>query len=186
MTDTNTSIRFATLRRWAPFAALALSGLVFSGCATEGVAFSPSAVKAMSPAAQLVGPLESYRLAQNFVAGHPGADFMVGSGDSMLPLYKDHTVIITMRMPISSLQPGMTVVFVGDRGFPVAHALVRKTAEGWIAMGVGNPECDSRRVRDDNYMGVVVKAFEPASSPMMALLQEPAAGSRQALVASIP
>jgi hypothetical protein len=53
-------------------------------------------------------------------------------------------------------------------------------------MGVGNPECDSRRVRDDNYMGVVVKAFEPASSPMMALLQEPAAGSRQALVASIP
>jgi hypothetical protein len=50
-------------------------------------------------------------------------------------------------------------------------------------MGVGNAECDSTLVTHDNLLGVVVKAFEPTSSPMVALLNEAAAKST---VASMP
>ena len=185
--STMTAATFRTsLRRWAPAAFLVVSTLVLSGCATDGVAYSPAAVSAMSPVAEVVGPLEAYHLAQAYVAGHPNTDFMIGSGNSMLPLYKDHTVIITERQPIADLKPGMTVVYVGGLGFPVAHVLVKYTSEGWIAMGVGNRESDERRVTADNYMGVVVKAFEPTSSPMLALIEEATAHSNGALVASNP
>lgn len=152
------------------------------GCASKDVAYSPSAVAANSPAAQMVEPLELYPLANKYVANHPGTDFMVGSGDSMQPLYKDHTVIITERVPIKGLKPGMTVVFVGDNGHSVAHVLVKKTWDGWIVRGVSNLECDRRRVRADNYIAVVVGAFEPTSSPMLALLQEPAVRPNGAVI----
>jgi hypothetical protein len=134
----------------------------------------------------VVSPLEVNSLARDYVAGHPGTDFMVGSGDSMKPLYGDHTVIITERMPFSGLKPGMTVVFVGDCGYWVAHVLVRKTSEGWIAMGVNNARYDSALVCDDNYMAVVVKAYEPTSSPMLTLFQRPTSYARGAVIASSP
>ncbi len=165
-TATITSI----LRRLAPTAALALSGMAGPGCANSGVAYSPAAVAAYSPPPQAVGSLEAYPLAQRYVAEHPGTDFMVGCGESMRPLYNDHTVIITEQEPLSGLRPGMTVVFLGESGFPVAHVLVKKTPDGWISMGIGNPRCDELPVRDDNYMAVVVRAYEPASSPMLALI----------------
>jgi hypothetical protein len=98
---------------------------------------------------------------------------MVGSGDLMRPLYKDHTVVITERVPISDLKEGMTAVFLGDSGFPVAHVLVRKTRDGWMAKGLSNLRCDARRVRDDNYMATVVEAYEPTSCPLLALLPNP-------------
>jgi len=137
----------------------------------------------MSPRADVVKPLDAYRLAKAYVAVHPGTDYMIGSGDSMLPLYKDHTVIITERMPVADLRVGMTVVYSGHSGFPVAHVLVKRTSEGWIAMGVGNPICDAVKVTEDNYMGTVVKAFEPTSSPMLALLEnESVTSSKQVAV----
>jgi hypothetical protein len=167
-------------------AALALASVVLSGCAGDRVAYSPAAVAVFSPMAEVVGPLEVYPLARRYVEEHPGTDYRVGSGDSMRALYRDHTVIITSRMPISGLRPGMTVVFVGDGGFPVAHVLVRKTSEGWIAMGVSNPSCDSRRVGADNYEAVVVRAFEPSSSPMLALTEDPVTRSAGPAIVSNP
>ncbi len=88
---------------------------------------------------------------------------MVGRGDSMLPLYRDRTVLVVERKAMSELRAGMTVVFIGDRGRPVAHLLLEKTAAGWRAMGVGNPEPDCTRVRYANFLGVVVRAYAPAA-----------------------
>jgi hypothetical protein len=163
---------------------IAICGLGWSGFATQA-ALGASAVDvaAMSPAAKVVHPFEAIRLGKDYVASHPGTDFMVGSGDSMLPLYKDHTVVITQRIVMSNLRSGMTVAYMGDSGRPVAHVLVKKTLGGWVTKGVGNAKCDSSLVTRDNLIGVVVKAFEPTGSMMVALLEE---ARMRSSVASMP
>ena len=159
------------IRSWMPLSALAVSSLLWSGSAKGAPATSHAAVGYHSPAPQVVAPLEAVHLADAYVRTHPGTDYMIGSGDSMLPLYKDHTVIVTQKVELADLKAGMTVVFIGDTGFAVAHALVKPTSTGWIAQGVGNAETDRTRVNHDNFIGMVVKAYEPTSSPMLALLQ---------------
>jgi hypothetical protein len=176
--------RTVLLSRWAAFGLISLAGFGWSGCATQSTArFSPAAVAAMSPAAEIVAPFEAMRLGKKYVADHPGTEFLVGSGDSMLPLYKDHTVVVTQQVAVADLKPGMTAVYFGDSGRPVAHVLVQKTSDGWVAMGVGNARADTTLVTKDNLLGVVVRAFEPTSSPMLALLNEAASKSS---VASMP
>ncbi len=181
--DTSNNASSSHLRRWSLCGVIALSGLGWSVCATQAAErFSPAAVAAMSPAAEAAQPFDAIRLGEKYVAEHAGTDLLVGSGDSMKPLYKDHTVVITRKIAMSDLRPGMTAVYIGESGRPVAHVLVKKTSDGWIAMGVGNAECDSTRVTEGNLLGVVVKAFEPTKSPMLALLDEAA---HRSLVASM-
>ena len=79
----------------------------------------------------------------------------------MLPLYPDGTVLLLRRQPLAELRPGMTVVFIGDRGRPVAHVLVEKTSRGWQAKGLNNAAADRTLVRTNNYLGAVVRAFTP-------------------------
>src|SRR6185295_2430732 len=69
------------------------------------------------------------------------------------------TVLVVQAMNLSDLRCGMTVVFIGDRGRPVAHTLVKNTPRGWIAMGMGNREPDQKPVQFRNYIGTVVKAY---------------------------
>lgn len=102
-----------------------------------------------------------WREAEAFAATLPHGDVHVGRGDSMLPLFPDRTVIVVQKTPLSELRAGMTVVFVGDRGRPVAHTLVACSAGGWIAKGLGNREEDNTRVRRSNYIGQVIRAYLP-------------------------
>jgi hypothetical protein len=170
--------------RWCLYVLLLLSSLGWTGCATQtAVRFSPAAVAAMSPTADVVRPFDAIRLAQDYVAAHEGSEYLVGSGDSMMPLYRDHTVVVFQKAALAQLQAGMTVVYMARSGRPVAHVLVCRTSEGWIAMGVGNAACDTTRVTDSNLLGVVVRAFEASKSPMVALLDEAALRSS---VASLP
>ena len=101
----------------------------------------------------------------------------------MLPLYRDHTVVVTRQVAVADLREGMTAVYLGDSGRPVAHVLVERTSGGWVAMGIGNATCDDTLVTGDNLIGVVVKAFEPTSSPMVALVAE---ADLRSSVASMP
>jgi hypothetical protein len=166
------------LATWGVFGAIALGALGCSGCATQAASrYSPESVAAMSPRAQDVGPFEAMRLATKYVADNPGTDFLVGSGDSMLPLYKDHTVVVMQRIAMSDLKAGMTAVYVGESGKPVAHVLVKRTSIGWLAMGVGNADCDVTPVTQSNLMGIVIKAYQPSGSPLVALLNESASKS---------
>ena len=102
-------------------------------------------------------------MAENFAATHEHCDVFVGRGDSMLPLYRDRTVLVVQTVPMAELHAGMTVVFVGDQGHPVAHVLQEKTPSGWRAIGVGNREPDRTRVKRSNLLGVVIRAY--ASAP---------------------
>ena len=144
---------------------LLAAGLLAPGCATRSQFPVPRTVAAdLSPAPEYVAPREAWQLAEAFVAANPGCEILVGSGDSMLPLYRDRTVLIVRAMGMAELKRGMSVVFFGDRGRPVVHILVEKTARGWIAMGMGNQEPDDTRVQRHNYIGTVIRAFTPNAS----------------------
>jgi hypothetical protein len=142
---------------WQTFRACAALGIV------AGLA-SIAAASELSPVAETVpGLFDAWRLAEKYAATHARCDVMVGRGDSMLPLYRDRTVLVIQSVAMAELQAGMTVVFIGDQGRPVAHALLEKTPAGWRAMGVGNREADRTLVRYRNFLGVVVRAYAPAA-----------------------
>lgn len=153
---------------WKCFCRRAVAGLLvgfaLSASATEVPAPLVLPVSAeFSPVAESVrGLCDAWRLAEKFAATHARCDVMVGRGDSMLPLYHDRTVLVVQTVPMAELRAGMTVVFIGDQGRPVAHALLEKTPAGWRVRGVGNREADRTRVRRENLLGVVVRAYAPA------------------------
>ena len=108
-------------------------------------------------------PGRIWREAEAYAAARTDCEVLVGRGDSMLPLFRDRTVIVVRRTPLGELRAGMTVVFLGDQGRPVAHVLVARSAGGWIAKGLANAEVDRTRVSRRNYVGQVVRAYVPDS-----------------------
>jgi len=151
---------------WGGVSAGILLAALGAGCATtppqKGV---PRAVStALSPVAEPVAPRDAWRLAEAYAADHLGCEVVIGRGDSMLPFYRDRTVLVLRRTAMSALRRGMTVVFTGDNGRPVAHTLLEKTSGGWRAIGAGNRDPDRTVVCSDNLVGVVVKAYAPTAS----------------------
>lgn len=142
---------------------LLVLGLSGYGCASHATNAHPGSIvsAADSPVALEVSPADAWRHAEAYVAAHPDCEPFVGRGDSMLPLYRDRTVLVVKMMTMSELRQGMTVVFFGDQGRPVAHVLVKRTTRGWVAMGLKNHLPDLTHVRADNYLGTVVRAFAP-------------------------
>jgi hypothetical protein len=113
-----------------------------------------------SPRPEIAPPGEAWRRAQAYVGGREYAEVVLGVGESMEPLYRGRTLLVIERQRFETLAPGMTVVFAGDGGWPVAHVLVRPVQGGWEAAGVANTEQDATRVTTRNYRGTVTKAFE--------------------------
>ena len=137
-----------------------------TGCATRvvpaaGTATAVAPLAVLSPAPEVAESGDAWRQAEALAATMPGCEVLVGSGDSMLPLYRDRTVLVVRRFAMSELRAGMTVIFTGDHGHLVAHTLVEKSPGGWIAQGLGNQQRDRTRVRSGNYLGTVIKAFAP-------------------------
>lgn len=161
---------FVTKITRAAAVAMILCALACSGCSSlDMTARIPmNAVAKLSPVPQVVSPMFALDSAQQYVKDHPGSDFAVGSGDSMLPLYHDHAVIILERPPLNNLQVGQTVVFMSSNGFQVAHILVGHASQGWITMGLNNRERDPDVLSERCYIGVVVKAYQPTASVTLA------------------
>ena len=161
--------RLLTLRL-AALATLALATLAWSGCGSLDVTakIPADAVARLSPAPQIATPYQAVEFAKHYVSEHPGSDFAIGNGDSMMPLYHDRDVIILERPALENLKIGQTVMFMSDRGIPVAHIVVSHSPHGWVTRGLNNDECDPGALRDSIYMGVVVKAFRPTDSPILA------------------
>jgi hypothetical protein len=152
-------------------ATLITGSLFTTGCSTTSVAaidLPLQEIAKYSPSPAVVTPYEAIEGAQKYVREHPGADFSIGSGDSMLPLYRDQAVIVTERPLMVQLHLGQTVVFMGRNGVPVAHTLIKHTNAGWITMGLGNPVADDGVLTEAAYIGVVVKAYQPTGSPVLA------------------
>jgi hypothetical protein len=96
---------------------------------------------------------------------------LVGSGDSMRPLYEPGTILVLRQIPYGRLQPGQTVLYRNRQQKNVAHVLVTHARDGWRARGLNNPHHDMEPIREGNYVGVVIAAYQPT---------EPAPGLRLA------
>lgn len=161
----------------AAVAITVLAGSMFSyGCAT---ASKPAGRRAeltleLSPVAVAVAPRDAWRRAEAYAQMHPGSQVMEGRGGSMLPLYEDRTILVVQNMAQSDLRRGMTVVFIGDSGRPVAHTLLERSPRGWVAMGCGNNGPDRTPVQYRNYIGTVIGAFAPTRDLADAAVSVPA------------
>jgi len=145
------------------------------GCASQPQArVLPQLTTEHTPVSEPVAPGELWRQARAYAEAHPGSEIFVGNGGSMLPLYQDRTVLVVRAMKLDQLKRGMTVVFVGDSGRPVAHTLLQESPSGWMAMGVGNRAPDRTPVRYGNYIGTVIKAFMPDAGLVATVVTVPA------------
>jgi len=86
---------------------------------------------------------------------------LVGSGESMQPLYAPGTILVLQQSAYDKLQPGQTALYRNKTGKVVAHVLVAKARDGWRATGLNNRTHDMEPVVTGNFVGVVIAAFQP-------------------------
>ena len=98
--------------------------------------------------------------AETYARTRPYTQVWRGSGLSMEPLIPPNAWIVSETFPYETLERGQVVLFNRSPGRRVAHALLRKTGEGWITVGINNENVDEyTRVTRRNYLGVVTAAF---------------------------
>jgi signal peptidase I len=103
--------------------------------------------------------------AESEAARHEGDFVVVGWGESMLPYYRPGTVMVVHPTSYFMLRPGMAVVYRNQQGTAVAHMLVERLENGWLARGLNNAEPDDDLVTAKNLIGVVKAAFVASSAP---------------------
>src|SRR4051812_30965421 len=142
---------------------------LMNGCASEPVAPSAMAPTAV-PSAQKTAPssdvsrLQAWRDAELIASMGEGRMEVIGSGESMQPVYGENTILVISKIPFDDLKSGMTIAYMSQKGHQVVHQLVAKEAAGWRVQGVNNEVEDHERVTRDNLIGVVYAslAYNPA------------------------
>lgn len=116
-----------------------------------------------SPRPQATEAGNAWRKAAALAERTDRAFVLVGSGDSMRPLYRAGTILVLRQIPYGRLQRGQTVLYRTEQRKVVAHVLVARTRDGWRARGLNNPQHDMEPVQPDNYVGVVIAAYQPTA-----------------------
>lgn len=102
----------------------------------------------------------------NEIAGRtPGAFVLVGTGESMQPLYRPGTILVLRKASYAELARGQTAIYRNEARRTVAHVLVAKVRDGWRITGLNTPWHDMEPVHSDNLIGVVIAAFQPIGEP---------------------
>lgn len=133
---------------------LILVGL--SGCAADSAA--PELIM-VAPPSVVVTRSQAWKDAEALAALDPGRMTVIGSGDSMRPVYGENTVLVLQKVPFESLVVGMNVAYRNQSGRIVLHRLVERVRGDWRVVGLNNEIEDSERVRPDNLLGIVYAAF---------------------------
>jgi hypothetical protein len=152
-----------------------LAAALFSaGCESDGVSplakektassigkSAPETAKA-TPSAN-VSKLQAWKDAELIASLGEGRLEVIGTGDSMAPVYGESTILVISRIPFDDLQPGMTVAYANLRGHRVVHQLLAKERAGWRIQGFNNEVEDKERVSRENLIGVVYAslAYDP-------------------------
>lgn len=84
---------------------------------------------------------------------------VIGSGDSMRPVYGESTVLVLTKIDYDYLKTGMQVAYLNEAGRRVVHVLLKPDARGWRVQGLNNAEMDRERVTRYNLIGVVYASF---------------------------
>lgn len=133
-------------------AAAALLGS--SGCSETLPAPAPKPAPATD-----VGRREAWRDAERIAVAGEGRTTVVGSGDSMRPIYGENTVLVISKIEFDELKTGMQVAYVNSAGRRVVHVLTARDARGWRIQGLNNAEEDAERVTRYNLIGVIYASF---------------------------
>lgn len=169
--------------RWTAFGRVAIAGLFGSHFSTQTTErFSPQAVAAKKPSAQRVQPLDAMRLGREHVAEHPGTEFLAGSGDSMLPRYRDFTAVVTQRVGLANPKAGMTDGLLWRPGLPGCSCPWGEDPRGMNRDG--GWQQDVRRNAGDSGepRGRGKKACEPSGRPLVALVTEARSRNARAFI----
>lgn len=142
-------------RAWSVFLLL-LCGL--AGCAGDPDGAGAGRTPAPAPATD-VGRMEAWRDAEKVAKADAGRATVIGSGESMRPIYGENTVLVISKIAYDDLRPGMQVAYINESGRRVVHVLLAKEARGWRVRGLNNAEEDKARVTRENLIGVVYASF---------------------------
>ena len=105
---------------------------------------------------------EAWRRASTLADHNFRAFVLVGSGESMQPLYVPGTILVMQQCAFDKIQRGQTALYRNGAGKVVAHVLVTKARDGWRATGLNNCTHDMEPVVAGNFVGIVIAAFQPA------------------------
>ncbi|MBI2815036.1 MAG: hypothetical protein HYX71_12205 [Opitutae bacterium] len=114
-----------------------------------------------SPRAVPLPEAEAWQRAGLLSEKAPDSFVLVGSGQSMQPLYAPGAILVLQQYPYELLEPGQTVLYRNRARKIVAHVLVARARDGWRVAGLNNPRPDLEPVRPGNLVGVVIAAFQP-------------------------
>ncbi|MBC8039180.1 MAG: hypothetical protein H7Y06_01410 [Opitutaceae bacterium] len=130
--------------------------LACAGC-SETV---PKTTLTVKPApATDVGRVQAWSDAERVAASDDGRVTVIGSGESMRPIYGENTVLVISKIDYADLKPGMQVAYVNQTGHRVVHVLLEADARGWRVQGLNNANEDKERVTRYNLIGVVYASF---------------------------
>lgn len=118
-----------------------------------------------SPRPVTLSEADAWQRARNLADHTFRAFVLVGSGQSMQPLYSPGTILVLQQIPYPKLERGQTALYRNHSGKVVAHVLVAKARDGWRIAGLNNPRQDMEPVRAENLVGVVIAAFQPLPAP---------------------
>jgi hypothetical protein len=131
------------------------AGLWLSGCVS-----TPDATPSPRPVPSTdVGRLQAWQDAEQVSARQAGRETVIGSGDSMRPIYGDRTVLVLAPIDYANLKAGMQIGYVNRHGRRVVHVLLAPGTDGWRVQGLNNESEDRERVTRYNLIGVVYASF---------------------------
>jgi hypothetical protein len=158
------TVRPSWLAIGAAMAALAGCASDPNGAAAAALSAEPAATPKATPAAN-VSKLQAWRDAELIASMAPGRTEVIGTGDSMKPVYGDNTILVISKIDFDDLKSGMTVAYLNGRGRHVVHQLLIKEAEGWRIQGLNNENEDTDRVTRGNLIGVVYASLSYSDTP---------------------
>lgn len=146
-----------------------VSASLYSGCEGDGAvppvpapSASATPMGKATPSAN-TSKLQAWKDAELIASLGEGRLEVIGTGDSMAPVYGDNTILVISRIGFPQLQSGMTVAYTNQRGHRVVHQLLSQDRLGWRIQGFNNEIEDRERVTPENLIGVVYAslAYDP-------------------------
>lgn len=148
-------------RAWPGFlsaTALGIFSVGTAGCASGAGASAPA--KPVPPPSVAVTKNQAWKDAEALAALDPARLTVIGSGDSMKPVYGENTVLVLQKVRFDALTEGMNVAYRNQSGRVVLHRLIaRESGRSWRVRGLNNEVEDRERVTPENLLGIVYAAF---------------------------
>jgi signal peptidase I len=97
---------------------------------------------------------------------HDDSQVLRVSGSSMHPFFGDGALLVIKPIDESRLRAGMVVVYRNRFNETIAHRLIARTEDGWVAQGYNNGSADSTPVNASNLVGVVYATIFSANDSL--------------------